>query len=121
MAVVKITVSELKHAYLDPNWRARWLRGEKPPTQGFARAGAVRVCGITFHKLAADFVAWLASRAAAQETASLRKGALLWQRLFRQRAEAEIDKLTGDGEVESALFLSGALQSFCERLSALKS
>ena len=59
MAHRTITASELKFAVLDPDWRAKWLAGQKPSTRSFAPAGTMRALSVQFHKEAEKLVGWL--------------------------------------------------------------
>jgi hypothetical protein len=62
MAHHTITASELKFAVPDPDWRAKWLAGEKPSTRTFAPAGTKRVLSVQFHKEVEKLVSWLTAR-----------------------------------------------------------
>jgi S-DNA-T family DNA segregation ATPase FtsK/SpoIIIE len=117
MEVVSISVSELKCACLDAEWRQRWLAGQKPSTQHFAPPGTDAVGGSLFHSLVERFVAWLASTPA---TAVLAKESELWARLYACFAEVEIEGLASKGKIETAVSLSGALQTFCQRIAQLR-
>lgn len=76
MADTLITVSQLKCACIDPDWRARWLRGENPPTMRFGQSGGIPVQGQIFHQLAEQFTEWLVSKRGI--TADLVDAAGLW-------------------------------------------
>lgn len=118
MAVLSLSVSELKCACLDADWRARFLRGERPSTRHFGPPGTAAVGGAAFHALAEHFLSFLTgllseSRGLATETE-------LWGELYRRFAERELDRLLTADKVETALHLSTALQAFCGRLSQLR-
>ncbi len=118
MAVLSLSVSELKCACLDAGWRRRWLEGERPSTRHFAPPGIAPVGGAAFHALAETFLAWLAG--SAQESRTLASEEQLWGQLYRHFAERELDRLLGAEKVDTALYLSAALQAFCGRLSQLR-
>ena len=118
MAVYSISVSELKCACLDADWRARWLKGERPSTRRFGPPGTPATGGTIFHALAREFLAWLAL--SPQETRSLTGEDALWSQLYRRFAERELDRLLLTEKVDTALYLSSALQAFCGRLIQLR-
>lgn len=120
MEVVSITVSELKCACLDPEWRRRWLAGEKPPTQHFAPPGTHAVGGVLFHRLVEQFVSWLAGAENAATATLLATEAELWAMMYRRFAESELDGLAAKDNVATAVSLSAALQAFCGRVSELR-
>jgi hypothetical protein len=46
MAHHSITATELTFAVLDLDWRASWLKGEKPSTRSFAPVGTRRAMSL---------------------------------------------------------------------------
>ena len=118
MAVLSLSVSELKCACLDAGWRRRWLQGERPSTRHFAPPGTAAVGGAAFHALAEAFLAWLAG--SPQESRALVSEEQLWAQLYHRFAERELDRLLSAAKVPTALYLSSALQAFCGRLSQLR-
>ncbi|MDQ3622359.1 MAG: FtsK/SpoIIIE domain-containing protein [Verrucomicrobiota bacterium] len=117
MAERVISVSQLKCACLDEDWRRRWRHGEKPPTQSFPATGGAPVQGALFHQLAERFTEWLES---AREMAALRDGEALWAELYDRFARARLDELIVLGRLPSAHYLSEALRAFCDRLAELR-
>ncbi|MEA3209100.1 MAG: segregation ATPase FtsK/SpoIIIE, family [Chthoniobacter sp.] len=116
MAGRLITVSQLKCACLDEDWRRRWLRGEKPPTRSFAPAGGVPVQGTLFHQLAETFTDWLET----EQGPALREPETLWVQLYDRFARVKLDELIAAGRLPSAHHLSQALRAFCGRLAELR-
>jgi S-DNA-T family DNA segregation ATPase FtsK/SpoIIIE len=111
-----ITVSQLRCACLDPEWRRRWIRGESPPTLSFAPSAAAPVHGRLFHQLAFRFAEALASAPApGSET-----GEELWGMLYDQFAREPLEELIARGQLPSAHHLAKALRSFCDRLASLR-
>ncbi|MGV3533995.1 MAG: cell division protein FtsK, partial [Chthoniobacteraceae bacterium] len=117
MADRVITVSELRCACLDADWRARWLAGAKPSTRTYAPPGAVASQGAAFHRLAEHFTEWLLS--AGQLAAELDAEGL-WIALHDHYAGKKLRQLAGEGKLPSAHHLSRALRSFCEALADLR-
>ncbi|MHA3771537.1 DNA translocase FtsK [Verrucomicrobiota bacterium sgz303538] len=115
-----ISVVRLRCAVVDPEWRARWLRGEDPPTLSFAPEGSVPVQGGIFHQLAHDFTEWLAGDVPAPEAACLAETDELWAALYDHFARKRLDELISKGLLPSAHHLSQALRSFCARLAELR-
>lgn len=118
-APLVITVSELRAACLDPAWRERWRRGEKPLAfPGRARPG-FPVQGALFHTLAEQFIGWLTSKAPAPAQRAT-EGPELWKALYDRFAVKHLDALVREEAVPSAHHLSRALSNFCDRLAALR-
>lgn len=117
----EITVSQLKCAVLDPDWRRRWRRGESPSTlQLTSPGGGPPVKGILFHKLVEDFTHWLCHGRARQTARGLKSADHLWQECYERFAERKLAELAENGEVESADHLSQCLRAFCARLGELR-
>ncbi len=114
----KITVSELKCACLDPAWRARWLAGERPPTQLHLGHGGVKTYSVVFHRLAEVFVGWLCDPI--NGAASLESGEALWQALFDRFASDELTKLLRANQVPASHRFKQSLRAFCNRLADLR-
>lgn len=112
------SVTELACAVADPEWRRRWLRGEKPATRSFAPPGEVPVYGALFHRLVDRFVAWLTG--SRRKALALKDAERLWEELYERFAGSELSRIAGRGEVEAALQLSEALKAFCGRAAELR-
>ncbi len=127
MAALKLSVTELKYAVVDPQWRQRWLSGENPPTMQFAPSGSgPPVQGKLFHKLVEDFTQWLCHGRGKKTARDLATPQQLWHEFYDRFAEMSLAKLAKntrrarDGQVESAHHLSQCLQEYCAHLSDLR-
>jgi S-DNA-T family DNA segregation ATPase FtsK/SpoIIIE len=120
MAHHTITASELKFAVLDPEWRRKWLAGEKPTTRTFAPPGTVRALGVRFHKEAENLVRWLTSRETLVSTARIDSAEGLMDRLWATSLQALTDKLFEQDRGEEAAAFTERMRNFCARLIALK-
>jgi S-DNA-T family DNA segregation ATPase FtsK/SpoIIIE len=118
MADLLITVSQLKCACLDREWRERWLRRENPPTMRFGKQGGAPVEGQLFHQLAEQFTEWLEKTP--DIAAGLTDTSSLWARLYDGFAKSRLDELVAAGRLPSAHHLSQALRAFCSSLATLR-
>jgi S-DNA-T family DNA segregation ATPase FtsK/SpoIIIE len=121
MAKHLITVSQLKCAVQDAEWRARWLRGEDPPTMivdGADDRLRFSVQGASFHRLAGQFVAWLCAES--KTTRRLATAPSLWDALYERFARPKLDELVATGKVPSAQHLSLGLRAFCVQVANLR-
>lgn len=115
-----ITVTQLKCACLDSDWRAAWLRGENPATLLFSGRAGVPVQGALFHQLADQFTNWLVAPAEKRKTAALSSGEALWEQLYERFARGRLDELIAEGKLPSAHHLSQALRAFSIRVADLR-
>jgi len=116
-----LTVTQLKHAVLDPQWRARWQAGGRPPTLIFPSAGSgPPVKGALFHRLVQEFTHWLCHGRAPKTARGLTTAEALWHEFYHRFAEASLGELAEAGQVESAHHLSACLRAFCARLAHLR-
>ncbi len=120
MAVKSISVSQLRCACLDPDWLARWLRGENPSTMGFAPPGTPAVYGLEFHALTRKMVEWLVHPSSAGAAGRLREESQFFAALNRLGAEEILNRILDSGQVDSAAALIDALHNFCLRLRQLR-
>lgn len=121
MAELRLSVTELKCAVLDPQWRRRWQAGENPSTNPAPPPeGGPPVKGQLFHELVEEFTNWLCHGRAKQTARGLEGPEALWRELYHRFAENRLASLAESGQVESAHHLSQCLQSFCARLSELR-
>lgn len=121
MAKRTLTVTQLKWAVLDPEWRERWRAGEAPltPTPQ-TPAGGFSVQGQQFHRLARAFTAWLSHGKPRGTIPEPRTEAELWHELYHRFAERPLTELAMAKHLLSANHLSGCLQAFCGRLADLR-
>jgi hypothetical protein len=120
MAHHTITASELKFAVLDPDWRAKWLAGEKPSTRTFAPPGTMRALSVRFHKEAEDLVGWLTARESLAAAAKIASAEGLVDHLWATSLQALTDKLFAQGRGEEAAMFTRRMRNFCVRLIDLK-
>jgi hypothetical protein len=120
MAHHSITATELTFAVLEPDWRARWLRGEKPSTKSFAPVGTTRAMGVQFHKEVEKLVAWLTARESFQAAARIDSADALLDRLWAISLQALTDGLFEAGRAEDAALFTERMRKFCIRLIDLR-
>jgi S-DNA-T family DNA segregation ATPase FtsK/SpoIIIE len=120
MAHHTITASELKFAVLDPDWRAKWLAGEKPTTRTFAPAGTMRALSVRFHKEAEKLVCWLTARDSLAAAANIDSADGLIEHLWATSLQALTDELFEHGRGEEAAAFTQRMRNFCVRLIDLK-
>lgn len=120
MELKTISVSELRCACLDEQWRWRWLAGEKPPTASFSPPGTPPVYGRTFHALAEKFVKWLISPASHAESSTLKSPEDIFSALSTRFADKVLSGILEREEINSAAALADALHYFSLRLAQLR-
>ncbi|MBP1737997.1 MAG: hypothetical protein H6Q48_290, partial [Deltaproteobacteria bacterium] len=114
-----MTVSELKCAVADPEWRRKWLQGEKPSTQSFSPPGTLPVYGSLFHETVEVFVEWLVGKGA-KKASKLEDRDSIWSEMHDRFAVKKLDRLLRNGKVDSAYHLVNALKSFCQQVAHLR-
>ena len=120
MAHHSITATELTFAVLEPDWRARWLKGDKPSTKSFAPAGSPRALGVQFHKEVERLVGWLTARETLEAAARIESADALVDHLWATSLQALTDKLFEVGRGEDAALFTERMRSFCIRLIELR-
>ncbi|MGY3450266.1 DNA translocase FtsK [Bradyrhizobium sp. USDA 4353] len=121
MAHHSITATELTFAVLDSDWRARWLRGEKPSTRSFAPIGSARAMGVQFHREVEKLVDWLTARESLAVAAQADTVEALVDHLWATSLQSLTDKLFEAGRGEDAAVFTERMRHFCGRLMALRS
>jgi hypothetical protein len=131
----RITVTQLKCAVLDPQWRGKWLAGENPSTfvfspmdQGTAAKGAVDngaepigvVFGTKFHQETDRLANWLTSPAQLAAAAAIESADDLMEFLWRSSLQKFTDKLLVKGRGPEAMAFTERMRSYCKRLLDLK-
>ncbi len=119
MATRRITVSELKCAVADAEWRRKWLEGERPSTQSFTPPGSLPVYGSLFHETVEVFVEWLVGKGA-KKAAKLEDRDSLWNEMHDRFAVKRLDRLLQQGRVDSSYHLINAFKSFCQQVAHLR-
>ena len=114
-----MTVSQLKCAVADPEWRRKWLAGQKPSTKSFAPPGALPVYGTLFHEIVEAFVEWLVGKGAGKAV-NLKEQGSLWSEMHDRFAVKKLNTLFRKGKIESAYHLVNALESFCRQVAHLR-
>jgi DNA segregation ATPase FtsK/SpoIIIE-like protein len=120
MAHHSITATELTFAVLDPEWRAKWLKGEKPSTKSFAPVGTSRAMGVQFHKEAEKLVGWLTGCDSFQAAARIDSADTLLDHVWKTSLQALTDKLFEAGRGEDAASFTERMRNFCVRLIDLR-
>lgn len=120
MAHHTITASELKFAVLDPDWRAKWLAGEKPSTRTFAPAGTIRAQSVQFHMEAEKLVVWLTARESLAAAAKIDSAEGLVDHLWATSLQALTDRLFARGRGKEAAIFTERMRNFCIRFIDLK-
>lgn len=120
MAIKTISVTQLKFASLDSEWREKWLRGENPPANFFSPYAATPVYGAIFHKIAEDYVGWLTSEKDKDVAALLADEKALWHEMYERFAEKRLSGLLESEKIESAYHLGQALKTFCRHVAELR-
>ncbi|MGJ5092290.1 DNA translocase FtsK [Bradyrhizobium oligotrophicum] len=120
MAHHSITATELTFAVLDPEWRARWLRGEKPSTKSFAPAGTARAMGVQFHWEVEALVGWLTARDSLKAAARIDTVDALVDHVWTTSLQDLTDKLFAAGRGEDAAAFTERMRHFCARLIGLR-
>ncbi len=118
MMTTSMTVTELKCASLDAEWRRRWLMGKRPSTRSFAPPGEQIAYGTLFHRIADEFVCWLV--ASKRKAISLNSPADLWGELYERFAAEKLERIAQKSHLDSALHLSAALKAFSARVAELR-
>jgi S-DNA-T family DNA segregation ATPase FtsK/SpoIIIE len=120
MAHHSITATELTFAVLDPDWRGKWLRNEKPSTKSFAPPGTARAMGVKFHNEVEKLVGWLTARNSHQAAARLDSADALIDQVWATSLQSLTDRLFEAGRGEDAAVFTDRMRNFCIRLIELR-
>ncbi len=118
MALLKISVTQLKCAVLDEDFRRRLAAGKKASTFLGTSAAGYPVYGARFHKIAEEFVKWLTKAGPRTKRPTAEDD--LWAAMYDHFAETYLVGLTDKNQVDSAYHLASCLKAFCRRLSELR-
>jgi DNA segregation ATPase FtsK/SpoIIIE, S-DNA-T family len=115
--MARITVTQLKHASLDKEWRDAWIRDPSIPTP-IARPPkkSVSVNSTLFHRLVEQFSNWLTAEPNLWSTSKLSRYENLWDAFWNMLAKKELLALLQQQGPESADRLTKALKSWCQEL-----
>jgi S-DNA-T family DNA segregation ATPase FtsK/SpoIIIE len=120
MAQPSITVSQLKCAVLDPDWRAAYLRGENPPTIVFGRTKQKQVFASHFHSEADHIVTWLLTQPKPIWEPVSQDANSLWQFVHDRFIAEFLGSAAGEGKIEEAMAFAERMRTFCNRLIQLR-
>jgi hypothetical protein len=120
MARARITVSQLKCAVLDPQWRQRWLDGKQPSTFQASPNGQPKVFGTRFHQETERLAKWLVAPANLAKAAAIDSPTDLLRVTWSMSLQTFTDELIAQGKVEEAAAFTDRIRSFCARLIAIK-
>ena len=117
--MARVTVSQLKCAVLDPEWRRRWLAGEKPSTFVYTKSGS-QVFGTRFHQETELLAEWLTSPNHLAEGAAIASVEGLLDILWRSSLQNFTDDLLAAGKTDEALDFTARIRNYCKRLIELR-
>lgn len=120
MAQPSITVSQLKCAVLDSDWRAAYLRGENPPTMVFGRTKQKQVFATHFHSEADHIVTWLVTQPKRVWEPVSQNADSLWQLVHDQFIADFLGSAASEGKIEEAMAFAERMRTFCNRLIQLR-
>jgi RecB family exonuclease len=121
MARQRITVTQLKCAVLDPEWRMRWLAGGSPSTFVFNPNATSAVYGARFHQETERLTKWLISSANLRRAAAIRSADELLDVAWGASLQSFTDELFANGSADDAASFTARMRHFCERLMVLRS
>jgi RecB family exonuclease len=116
----RVTVTQLKCAVLDPEWRRRWLAGEQPSTFVYSNIGNGQVFGKRFHQETERLAKWLTNPKHLAEGAAIDTGQGLLDILWRSSLQTFTDELLAAGKADEALDFTARIRNYCQRLIELK-
>jgi FtsK alpha domain/FtsK/SpoIIIE family/PD-(D/E)XK nuclease superfamily len=121
MARSRITVSQLKCAVVDPQWRRSWIDGKQPSTLPTGLNGQPKVFGTRFHQETERLVKWLVTPANLVKAAEIDSPSELLRIAWSTSVQDFTDQLISQGKVEEAARFTDRMRSFCARLIELRS
>ncbi len=121
MAHGRITVSQLKCAVVDLQWRRSWIDGKQPSTLLMGPNGQPKVFGTRFHQETERLAKWLVSPANLVKAAAIDSPSDLLHVAWGMSLQDFTDQLISQGKVEEAAAFTDRMQSFCVRLMELRS
>jgi hypothetical protein len=121
MARARITVSQLKCAVLDPQWRQSWLDGKQPSTFQVGPSGQPKVFGTRFHQETERLARWLVAPANLVKAAAIDSPSDLLRVAWGMSLQSFTDEMIAQGKVQEAAVFTDRIRSFCTRLIEIKS
>jgi FtsK/SpoIIIE family/FtsK alpha domain/PD-(D/E)XK nuclease superfamily len=120
MAQPSITVSQLKCAVLDSDWRTAYRRGENPPTMVFGRTKQKQVFATHFHSQADHIVTWLVTQPKRIWEPVSQNADSLWQVVHDRFIADFLGSTAAEGKIEEAIAFAERMRTFCNRLIQLR-
>jgi DNA segregation ATPase FtsK/SpoIIIE, S-DNA-T family len=117
--MARITVTQLKHACVDKEWRQAWISDPSvaiPIVRGPKNGG--RVNSSLFHRLVDQFSNWLTAESNLRMAAKLSQYEAVWDAFWNTFARRELLSLLQQQGPESADRLTKAFKNWCEQLAA---
>jgi S-DNA-T family DNA segregation ATPase FtsK/SpoIIIE len=117
--MARITVTQLKHACVNKEWREAWMSDPSIPVPVVrAPKNTVRVNSSLFHRLVDQFSNWLTTEANLQTTAKLSGYEPIWDAFWNTLAKKELLSLLQQQGPETADRLTKTLKSWCQQLAS---
>jgi hypothetical protein len=120
MARARITVSQLKCAVVDAQWRRSWIYGKQLSTLPMGSNGQPKVFGTRFHQETERLVKWLVTPAHLVKAAAMDSPSELLLVAWSTAVQDVTDQLISQGKVEAAAAFTDRMRSFCTRLIELR-
>jgi S-DNA-T family DNA segregation ATPase FtsK/SpoIIIE len=120
MAHHRITVSQLKCAVVDPQWRRSWIDGKHPSTFPVGPNGQPKVFGTRFHQETERLAKWLVTPVNLGEAAAIVSPDDLLHIVWTTSLQDFTDQLISKGKVEEAAAFTDRMRRFCVRLIELR-
>lgn len=117
--MARITVTQLKHACVDKEWRDAWISDPLVPVpvaRGPKNSGSAN--SKLFHRLADQFCNWLTAESNLRKSAKLSRYEAIWDAFWDTFAKKELLSLLQEQGPEPADRLTKALKNWCEQLAA---
>jgi S-DNA-T family DNA segregation ATPase FtsK/SpoIIIE len=120
MAPHRITVTQLKCAVVDPEWRRGWIDGRQPSTFRTIPNGSGSVFGTRFHQETERLATWLIAPSNLVRAAAIDSADALLDVVWKTSLQEFTDQLISQGRVEQAAEFTARMRSFCVRLLELR-
>jgi DNA segregation ATPase FtsK/SpoIIIE, S-DNA-T family len=117
--MARITVTQLKHASLNKEWRDAWIRDPSIPTPIVRPPKkSVPANSALFHRLVEQFSNWLTTEPHLRMAAKLSRYENLWEAFWNTFAKRELLALLQQQGPASADRLTKSLKNWCQQLLA---